>query len=406
MATGLTALRTALEALAKHPLRAALTGFGILIGVAAVTTVITLGEGAERAVQQRIERMGEDLITVRPRAAEASGAGEEERAFLTEADAKAVAREVTGARQVAPVLQGLVRTVARDKNTSAQAIGTTLAYFEARNYRTEQGEFWSEPAQATSARVCAIGPTVKEELFPRREAVGQSLRIGRHLFRVVAVLEAKGQTPFGMDQDNIVVMPLGAMRSKIAPGRPGEVGQILVLAEKDVGSAKVMADIQSLMRQRHGIQQGQADDFSVRDQSRIANAQRGVVAVMRTLLLSIAGVSLVIGGIGVMNIMLVSVAERSREIGTRLAVGAQAADIMTQFLIEAVVLSLLGGLLGAGLAALLVPALEDYFGWDLALSIRGLAIASTVSVGIGITFGLLPARRAAKLDPVEALRRE
>lgn len=397
---------TALEALARNPMRGALTGFGILVGVAAVTIVITLGEGAERAVQERIESMGENLITVRARSVARSGAGEGRLPVLSEGDAQAVATHLSGVEAVAPVLDGLVRTVAKDRNAAAQAVGTTAGYFQVRRYKVAEGALWDEVQEKTAARVVLIGPSVRDELFVDDTAVGESLRIGRHLFRVLGVLEAKGQTPFGTDQDNIVVMPLGTMRSKISPSRPGEVRQILLTVAENADTDSVKRSVRSLIRQRHRIRPDEGNDFTVRDQASMAAAQRGVVLVMRLLLLSIAGVSLVIGGIGVMNIMLVSVAERSKEIGTRMAVGARGADILTQFLIEAIFLSVLGGSLGVAVAGATVRPLESYFGWELAVSGRALVIATVVSVTIGVVFGLLPARRAARLDPVEALRRE
>jgi putative ABC transport system permease protein len=401
-----TALGTALGALLRHPLRGALTALGVLVGVAAVTTVVTLGEGAERAVAVRIERLGEDLLTVFPRAAEASGVPGRQAGTLREEDARALASEVEGALEVAPVLDGLARAVRRERNATVSVVGTDLDYFSARGYRVLSGSLWLPSDQATSARVVLVGPTVVTELFGDVDPVGETLRIGRHLFRIVGTLEEKGQTPFGMDQDNVVVMPIGALRSKILAGGAGEVSQILVRADPAVGRETVRRGVEALLRQRHGIAEGGENDFAVRDQARIAEAQRGVVGVMRMLLLAIAAVSLAIGGIGVMNIMLVSVAERSREIGTRLAVGARASDILVQFLVESVVLCLLGGGAGALLSGLLVAPLEAYFGWELALSPSALLIASVVSVTTGVVFGLLPARRAARLDPVEALRRE
>lgn len=400
------AFRTALEALGRNKMRASLTGFGILVGVTAVTVVITLGEGAERAVQKRIELLGENLVTVRARAAEATGTGSAAQPLLSEGDARAIAEEIEGVAHAAPVLDGLVRAVKDRRNTPAQAVGTTSEYLRARNYRIESGVAWDEAQEATAARVVLIGPTIVDELFLREEPVGKSIRIGKHLFRVIGVLSEKGETPFGSDQDNVIVMPIRTMRSKIAPGRATEVRQIVLATAKGTSTLEVMRPIRSLLRQRHRLKDGQANDFSIRDQSTMANAQRGIVTVMRLLLLSIAGVSLVIGGIGVMNIMLVSVAERSREIGTRLAVGARGIDIMVQFLIEAVVLSLLGGAAGALLAGALVAPLQSYFGFELHVSPAALGVAFGVSVTIGIVFGLLPARRAARLDPVEALRRE
>jgi putative ABC transport system permease protein len=399
------ALSTAIDALLRNPLRALLTGFGILVGVLSVTVVITLGEGAERAVQQRIDKLGENLITVVARAAQASGA-RNDTPTLVEADAKAMAASLGDVVAVAPVLDGLVRAVYREKNTPAQAVGTTSAYFRARNYYLEEGTIWDLSQENTSARVVLVGPTVVQELFSGESPLGESIRIGRHLFSVIGVLSEKGQTPFGTDQDNVVVMPLGTMRSKVAPGRPGEVRQIAVAAKKDANLDEVKRSISSLIRQRHHIGPSEGDDFSVRDQARMAETQKSIVGVMRMLLLSIAAVSLAIGGIGVMNIMLVGVAERSKEIGTRMAVGARGTDILIQFLIESVVLSLLGGALGAGLAGALLSPLEDYFGWELSLSTNTLLVAFLVSVSIGVVFGMLPARRAARLDPVVALRSE
>jgi putative ABC transport system permease protein len=400
------ALRTALESLSRNPLRAGLTGFGILVGVSAVTIVITLGEGAERAVQERIDKLGENLLTIRAESPQASGASNPDRPTLIEADAHAISDNIDGVAHIAPILDGVVRAISGSRNTSAQAIGTTSEYLGARNYKIESGAMWSASQEVTAARVVLVGPKVVAELFAGEEPVGQAIRIGKHLFRVIGVLSEKGQTPFGMDQDNVIVMPLKTMRSKVTPGRPGEVRQIVLAAADGVTTDELTRPIRSLLRQRHHIDYGEGDDFSIRDQSRMAEAQRGIVTVMRMLLLSIAGVSLVIGGIGVMNIMLVSVTERSREIGTRLAVGARGADILTQFLIEAVVLAFLGGALGAALAAALVSPLEGYFGWEMYISSRALATAAGVSVAIGVVFGLLPARRAARLDPVEALRRE
>ncbi len=400
-------MRVAIEALFRHPLRACLTGFGILVGVAAVTVVISLGEGAEAMVQERVELLGESLITIRARAVQANGVSASERPTLVQSDARAIRRDIAGAEFVAPVLDGLVRAVFEKRNAAAQAVGTTLDYFSARNYKIESGGLWDESQESTSARVVLIGPTVVSELFPGGgEPVGESLRIGVHLFRIIGVLNAKGQTMFGMDQDNIIVMPIGTMRAKVSPGRPGEVRQILISARQGVSSDEIQRPVTSLLRQRHHLNDDNGDDFSIRDSARMAKMQKGIVSVMRILLLCIATVSLVIGGIGVMNIMLVSVAERSREIGTRLAVGARGSDILVQFLIEAVVLSILGGAAGALLAALLITPLESYLGWPLWISSEALSVASIVSITIGIVFGLLPARRAAKMDPVDALRRE
>jgi len=400
------ALTLAFWSLSRHPLRASLTSGGILVGVLSVTTVMTLGEGAERSIQAQLQNLGENLLTVQPRDAQLSGARQAEPANLNELDGQALAKEVAEIALVAPVLEGTGRLRVRDRNTSAKLVGTNQVYFALRNYEVSEGAFWDEAMERAGSRVILLGRTSKEQLFGAQSAVGEFVRIGRHAFRVVGVLAEKGQTPFGMDQDSIAILPLRTMRAKISPGRPGEVSQLLAKLEPGATFAAAERSMTTLLRQRRHLDVEAPDDFSIRDSSRFAEAQRGILLVMRTLLLAIAGISLIIGGIGVTNIMLVSVRERSREIGTRLAIGARALDVMAQFLFEAVLLCVLGGLLGALASALLIPPLEEYFGWDLSLSLRALSVAIAVSTTLGVTFGLLPARRAAELDPIEALRRE
>lgn len=390
----------------RHPLRAGLTAGGILVGVLSVTTVMTLGEGAERSIDAQVQNLGENLLTIQPRDAQVSGARAGEPATLSELDGQAVLREVAEVTAVAPVIEGAGRLRVRERNTSAKLVGTTGAYFGLRNYQVAEGAFWDEAMERAGARVVLLGPTTKEQLFGPGQAVGEFVRIGRHTFKVVGILAEKGQTAFGMDQDSVALMPLRTMRAKVSPRRPGEVTQLLVKLEPGAQSMLAQRGITTLLRQRHRLEVDAPDDFSLRDSSRFAEAQRGILVVMRTLLLCIAGISLVIGGIGVTNIMLVSVRERSREIGTRLAIGARAIDVMGQFLLEAVLLCVAGGLLGALCSVALIPPLEAYFGWDLRLSLRALGVATLVSTTLGVTFGLLPARRAAQMDPIEALRRE
>ncbi|HXS18146.1 MAG TPA: ABC transporter permease [Polyangiaceae bacterium] len=403
--TLLVAFSTATTALIRHPLRATLTAFGIFIGVLSFTLVVALGEGAQRSVRAQVEQMGENLLTIRARTDRASGAGESA-AKLTEDDALAMSQSVTGVDAVAPTLDSMVRAVAGQNNKNVQAVGSTATYFKAKKYRITEGAVWDKSQENTGARVILVGPTVVTELFGDGPAVGQSVRMGRHLFRIIGILSAKGQSPFGLDLDNIVVMPLRTMRSKIIRAEPGEVGQVEIAGRADVQLETLQKNLRALLRQRHHIKEDQEDDFNIRDQSRITQAQQGVVAVMQMLLTSIALISLFIGGIGVMNIMLVSVTERSREIGTRLAIGATARDVLIQFLIEAVVLSLIGGALGILCAASLMRPLVGVFGWDLWLSSSTAGLGMLVSMTTGVLFGFLPARRAARLDPVVALRRE
>jgi putative ABC transport system permease protein len=400
----IVALSSALTSMGRNPLRASLTALGIFVGVLAVTVVIALGDGADRAIFGQLQKLGENLVTIQPRDAAASGAGSDAR--LTLDDAQALRRDVSGVLHVAPALDGQSRAVVGDRNTSTRIVGTTDAYFLARSYRTQDGSIWDARLENMASRVVIIGPSLRNDLFPNRTAVGEWIRLGRQSFRVIGVLEEKGQTPFGMDQDAIAVMPIRTMRSKFSGGRPGDVGQILIKARPDADMEALRRNVAALLRQRHGLAPDDPDDFSIRDSARIAEAQQGIVSIMRILLLSIAAVSLVIGGIGVMNIMLVSVRERTREIGTRLAVGARPGDILTQFLIEALALSVAGGLFGALGSVLLLPPLEAYFGWQLELSAKALLVALLVSTALGVGFGILPARRAAELDPVEALRRE
>ena len=403
---GMVAFRLAVSSLVRHPLRAGLTAGGILVGVLAVTTVMTLGEGAERAIEAQVQTLGENLLTIQPRDAQVSGARTAAPPSLHVLDGQSIQKDVAEAAFVVPVLDGAGRILSQDRNTSTKLVGTTREYFTVRSYRVAEGALWDLAMERAGARVVLLGPSVKEQLFGARSPIGEFVRIGRHAYRVVGVLAEKGQTPFGTDQDSVAILPLRTMRAKVSPGRPGEVSQLLVQLEQGADAARAERSMTSLLRHRHGLEADQPDDFSIRDSARFAQAQRGILLVMRTLLLAIAGISLVIGGIGVTNIMLVSVTERSREIGTRLAIGARALDILGQFLFEAVLLCLLGGLLGALGSVLLIPPLTAYFGWDLRLSLRALLVATVVSTTLGVTFGLLPARRAAKLDPIEALRRE
>ncbi|MCH2109902.1 MAG: ABC transporter permease [Polyangiaceae bacterium] len=401
-----TALASAFISLQRHPLRSLLTGVGVFVGVFSVILVLSLGEGAERELLQSFDRLGKNLVTVRPRSVQSAGVGRAARSRLTESDARRLMQEVPQIADAIPLIDGGARVQWGSENAAAQLIGTELPYFKARNYGLASGTLFTERQVSSGARVCVIGPSLVEELFGEVDPVGESIRIGKHLFFIQGVLEAKGETPFGVDQDNVVIMPLKTMRAKVAPSGPGEVRQILVAGRDQVDAAWLKKALKPVLRQLHGLKPGDENDFSIRDQLFIAKARQGVVAVMKSLLLSIAVVSLFIGGIGVMNIMLVSVAERSPEIGLRLAVGARAGDVLIQFLLEALVLCLLGGALGVVVARFSLVPLEGYFGWELDVSLSSILVAFSVSTLLGILFGFLPAQRAARLDPVEALRQE
>jgi len=403
-----TGVRLALLAITRSTLRASLTILGILIGVAAVVTVTALGAGARDKVTDQIQNMGSNVIMVAPQSAAASGARSAlgAGARLTEEDAKAIVRESVSVAAVAPALRARSQIVAGERNWSAQVIGSNRSFFTVRNWAVKSGAQWEEHDEATKAKVCVLGSTVATKLFGQEDPVGRSVRIGRYGFRVVGVLESKGEAPFGGDQDNMVLMPIGSMRGRILKTAPGFAGVLLVSATSADTTQRAVKQIDAILRQRHRIAEDREPDFWIRTQQEFQQMQASIYGLLTVLLVCIAAVSLVVGGIGVMNIMLVSVTERTREIGIRMAIGARAPDIMTQFLVEAVVLSLIGGVAGAlaGLGA--IAFLGGSLGWPMKLDPTALAVAVATSAATGIAFGFFPARRAAALDPIVALRHE
>jgi putative ABC transport system permease protein len=402
-----TAFALALGALRRSPLRASLTALGILIGVAAVTIVVALGEGATQEVSGRIDSLGENALIVMPAETLRSGVRDERTAgILTEGDADAIAAEATSVERAAPILFSSATVAWRDQNSPTTIVGTKRSFLDVRKWKVESGQVWSTAADTIGEKVCLIGATVRENIFGAEDPVGQSIRIGRHPFIVVGVLEKKGQGPFGNDQDDVLLMPVATARSKLVPTLPGQIHRILLQGVSPDSADEVERQATAILRQRHGLTEMAENDFRVRSQEDFRRRQEGILSTLRTLLLSIALVSLVVGGIGVMNIMLVSVTERTREIGIRLAIGAREIDILVQFLVEAVVLSLIGGALGTLLAVLAVNGIASALEWDMGVSLGALVVALGTSMGIGITFGFFPARRAARLDPIQALRRE
>ncbi len=405
LAFGWTAVALALGAVRKNPLRSVLTAFGILIGVAAVAIVVALGEGATQAVSGRIDSLGQNALIVMPEETAKSGVRDEVMPMLSEADAAALAEAPSIAR-TAPLISGFAQVAWRDMNAATQVVGTTRDFFRIRVWDASDGELWPTTSEALGEKVCVIGESVKESLFGSEDAVGQLIRIGKNPFRVLGVLAKKGQGPFGGDQDDVVVMPVATMRARLSPTRPGQVHRILVSAATQERSDAAKRQATYILRQRHHLAEGAENDFDIRSQDDFRKMQDAILGVLGVLLLSIAAISLLVGGIGVMNIMLVSVAERTREIGIRMAIGAREGDILLQFLIEAVVLTLVGGLAGAAVAALAVHALAGWLEWNMGLSPRALVAALVVSTAVGLVFGFLPARRAARLDPIQALGRE
>ncbi len=402
----LGAIRLALSAIVRNKLRAALTVLGIFIGVTAVVMVTALAGGATQSVGSQIDSFASNALFINPESVQQSGARAKTAIRLTELDGRAILREAVSVQYVAPFLSTQTQVVYGDKNVATLAVGTTTQYFPIRRYTIDKGELWTEADETLKTKVCVIGATVSEKLFGSADPIGRIIRIGRAPYRVIGLLTPKGNSPFGEDQDDRLVMPVGSYRARIAKSLPGRVDMLMASATSEQTTSRAQEQITSILRQRHHVAEGKDPDFSVNTQADIRAAQQGISAVLSGLLLAVAAVSLVVGGIGVMNIMLVSVAERTREIGIRMSIGARERDILVQFLVEAVVLSLMGGVLGIVVGGGLTLGLGRVLGWNTTPTAEAVGIAAATSALIGVVFGFLPARRAASLDPIEALRTE
>lgn len=400
----LNAVRLALTAIVRQKTRSALTVLGILIGVAAVVIVTALADGASAKVGGEISGFASNGLFINPQAVQQSGARSKGLGRLTEADGRAIAREAVSVSNVAPFLSSPVQMVYGDKNAATLAVGTTLSYFPIRKYKVDKGEVWTETDELLKTKVCVIGVTVAEALFDAEDPIGRVVRIRQSPYRVIGVLEARGTSTFGDDQDDRILIPIGSYRARIQPTSPGRVDMLLASAASEAVTDRAKAQVEAILRQRHHITAEADADFVVNTQSEFQKAQEGISDILSALLLGVAGVSLLVGGIGVMNIMLVSVAERTREIGIRMSIGARESDILLQFLVEAIVLTLIGGALGIVVGAGSVFGLGYALGWELLPGSRAIGVAVATSAVIGVAFGFFPARRAARLDPIEALR--
>ena len=407
--TGL--FRIALRALAINKLRSALTMLGIVIGVGAVIVMIAVGAGAQKRVEEQIRALGSNLLLVMSGARTqggvrlALGSGQ----TLSEDDAIAINREIPEAL-AAPALRGGAQVVWGNTNWSTQIYGTTPEYLLVREWALAAGRSF-EPSETSGAgKVCLIGSTVARELFGATDPVGQVVRVKRVPFTVIGVLETKGQSLMGTDQDDLIIMPISTARGRVlgsaTQAKQRAVGTIWVKAAEGYDTKLVEEQVRVLLRQRHRLQPGSDDDFSLRNLQEVMSAQEASSRVLALLLAAVASVSLLVGGIGIMNIMLVSVTERTREIGLRMAVGARTRDILGQFLVEAVTLSLIGGLIGVALGIAASLAIGNFLGWRVLLSPQAIALAVAFAFVIGVFFGFYPARKAARLNPVEALRFE
>jgi putative ABC transport system permease protein len=404
-------LRIALRALAVNKLRSALTMLGIVIGVGAVIVMIAVGAGAQARVEEQIRALGSNLLLVMPGSTTAGGVrmGFGSGSTLTEDDVVAINREIPEAL-AAPALRGSAQVIYGNANWSTQIFGVTPEYLDVRQWPLAGGRSFEAAEMAGAAKVCLIGATVAKQLFGAADPLDQSIRIKRIPFTVIGVLDTKGQSMMGTDQDDLILVPIKTARSRVlgtaSAARNRTVGTIWVKAADGLDTKVVEEQVRSLLRQRHRVQAGADDDFSLRNLQEVMAAQEASSRVLALLLAAVASVSLLVGGIGIMNIMLVSVTERTREIGLRMAVGARTRDILGQFLVEAVTLSLIGGLIGVGLGMGTSLAIAEFAGWRIVISPEAVGLAVAFAFVIGVFFGFYPARKAARLNPVEALRFE
>jgi putative ABC transport system permease protein len=403
----MSTVRLALRALARNKMRSALTMLGIIIGVSAVIATVSIGQGAQYLVQQGIQNMGTNAVFIAAGSRLTPGGargGVGAVKTLTMDDLNAILREVPLIRMAAPAVNARVQVVYQNQNWNTSITGTTEQYLEIRNWAVQEGSMFGQQEVDSAANVCVIGTTVKTVLFGNADAIGQTIRIGQNPFQVIGVLESKGQSVMGTDQDDTIFAPYTTVQRKISGIT--WLQAINASAISPQASLAAIEPITSLLRERHRLRPDQDDDFFVRTQSEVADLANQTQSIMTLLLGSIASVSLLVGGIGIMNIMLVSVTERTREIGVRMAVGATDKDVQMQFLVEAVTLSMMGGLAGILVGLISSALISKFLSWPTLVSAKAIFSAALFSGAVGIFFGYYPARKAARLDPIEALRYE
>jgi putative ABC transport system permease protein len=402
--------RVAIRALMRNKMRSFLTTLGIIIGVSAVIAMVAIGEGAKAQVEQAFAAMGSNLLIVLPGSSTASGArgGFGSQPTLTWDDLKAIQTEVSSVRRAAAVLRSSAQVVSEDQNWTTSVSGTSPEYFEIRNWAVSSGALFSQSDVEGGSKVVLLGQTVSDKLFgPNSDPVGHAVRIKNTPYQVIGVLAKKGQSAMGQDYDDAAFVPVTTFAAKVQGGLQKYLnGQIFVSASSQENTARAQTQITNLLRDRHHVGIGADDDFSIRNLAEMANTQEESTKTMTTLLASVAFVSLLVGGIGIMNIMLVSVTERTREIGVRMAVGAKPRHILAQFLVEALTLSIAGGIIGVILGVGGGQYLAARFGWPVLVRVDIIVIAVGFSAAVGVIFGLYPARKASRLDPIEALRYE
>jgi putative ABC transport system permease protein len=402
-------LRIALRALMANKMRSTLTMLGIIIGVGAVIAMIAVGSGAKQRIAEQIASMGSNLLMVMSGSSTSGGfrGGAGTVPTLTVDDAKAIQTEIPGVKYVSPGISGVAQVVYGNQNWSTIINGAAPEILEIRGWSLSSGRPFTQQENDGAAKVCILGQTVAENLFGGIDPIGQIVRIKKIPFIVIGVLSPKGQTTWGQDQDDLIFVPLTSAQKRLfGMAFPGMVRNIAVQATELERMKEVETQINDLLRQRHHIQPNQENDFSVRNLTELMSSAEQSANVMSLLLGAIASISLIVGGIGIMNIMLVSVTERTREIGIRIAVGAKGRDILFQFLIESLVLSLMGGILGIGIGMVGTFILSSITKWPSLFSINAILLAFLFSGSVGVFFGFYPARKASLLNPIEALRYE
>jgi putative ABC transport system permease protein len=401
-----TLIKVATQSILKNKLRTMLTMLGIVIGVGAVIVMVAVGYGAQSRIQSQIQNLGTNMIVITAGSSNAGGVSQGAGTFnrLSVADAKKLKSEATLLSATSPVVNTRAQAISSAGNWRTQINGVSTDYQTIRDWQTETGTFFTETDERTMRKVAVLGSTVAKNLFPGIDPVGQQVQLRNVPFTILGVLAPKGQNANGSDQDDVVIVPYTTAQSRLSG--QSFIGQILASTYASGDIAAAQEEIRAIMRESHRLAQGDADDFTVRNQTDLAQAAQGTTQVMTYLLAAIASISLLVGGIGIMNIMLVSVTERTREIGIRMAIGARGSDVLTQFLVESIVMSMLGGIIGLLVGFGGAAVLGRLTGWSTATPTAAVFLAVGFSAAVGVFFGYYPARKAAALNPIQALRYE
>jgi putative ABC transport system permease protein len=401
-----TLLKVATQSILKNKLRTFLTMLGIVIGVAAVIVMVAVGYGAQSSIEKQIGALGTNMIMIMPGASAIGGVNQGAATFnrLTPADYEKLQRESLMLSGISPVVFTNAQAISSQGNWRTRINGVSTDYQTIRDWPVDEGSFFTEPDVRSARKVAVLGTTVAKNLFPNGDAVGQQMQIRDVPFTVLGVLRSKGQNAGGQDSDDIIVIPFTTAQGRLS-GRQ-RVGQIIASASSPNDVPAAQEEIRSILRESHRLGDGEDDDFTIRNQDEIAAAASSTTKVMTLLLAAIASISLLVGGIGIMNIMLVSVTERTREIGIRMAIGARGSDVLTQFLVESVAISMLGGLIGVAIGFAGAWLVGHFTGWNTVTPPEAVVIAVAFSAAVGVFFGFYPARQAASLNPIQALRYE